>query len=161
MTEPTAREQLQTLLDLHRPDRYDPTDRSWQAPIVDLVAEELTAAEARAIAADRIVSRAEAEATKRTNRLLREIASSGEWPLGWLDALSWPLAVHDGERVALRAATPDDLANFANRERRSAANDFAQRNLTCEGALLLAERMTAQGADLVGRFLPDVLDVAS
>lgn len=144
-TEPSAREQIQSLLDAHRPDRYDPADHDWRRPVVGLIAAEITVEEAKLVAAERLVSNAEATATKRTNRMLREIADSGNWPLDWLGAMDWPLAVDDNLRVALRAATVDDLKHFAERERRAAANDFAARNAACEGALAVAEAMGQQG----------------
>jgi hypothetical protein len=154
---PTARETIPELLDQHRPDRYDPTDHDWQAPVVALVAAELTVAEARQIAAGKLVSTAEATATRRTNRLLREVEASGTRPLDWMDAMDWPLAVSDSERVALRAATDDDLDKFAIRERRAAANDFAARNSSCEGAIALAEAMRDQDVEFVSKLeFPEV-----
>lgn len=146
ITEPSAREQITTLLDRIRPDRYDPADHTWQAPVIAAVAGDITIEEARQIAAGRLVSNAEATATRRTNKLLRQIIETGALPLDWMDCLSWPLAIDDNERVALRAANADDLRRFANRERRAAANDFAARNESCEGALRLADLMAECGA---------------
>lgn len=139
ITDPTVRDQIPTLLDHHRPDRYDPTDKSWQEPVVDMVASEIDELEARQLAAERIVSLAEAAATRRTNKLLREISQEGAYPLDWLTAHAWPLAVGESERVALRAATAADYRRFAQRERRAAANDFAARNDACEGAEKMAD----------------------
>lgn len=155
MTTPTAREMIPELLDRHRPDRYDPNDHSWQDPVIYLVAAEITSTEARQIAAARLVSTAEATATRRTNQMLREVLASGEWPLAWMDALSWPLAVDDHERVALRAATVDDFERFANRERRAAANDFASRNASCEGALHIADLMRENGSRVAADLIPE------
>lgn len=146
ITEPSAREQIVTLLDRIRPDRYDPADHSWQVPVVDLVAADITIEEARQIAAARLVSNAEATATRRTNKLLREIAEGGTLPIDWLDSLDWPLAIDDNERVALRAATVEDLRKFAARERRAASLDFTARNQSCEGALALADLIEDSGA---------------
>lgn len=142
--EPSAREMIPALLDAARPDRYDPTDKTWMSPVVDMVADCILIEEARSIAAVRLVSVAEATATKGTNRLLREIAETGAWPLDWFDAMRWPLAVEAGERVALRAASAEDFRKFAARERRAASLDFTSRNESCEGALFVADAMEAQ-----------------
>jgi plasmid replication initiation protein len=154
-TEPTAREMIPALLDRYRPDRYDPADKSWQTPVCEMVAADLDIAEALSIAASRLVSTADATATKRTNALLREIAKSGQVPLEWLDAMSWPLAVDDNERVSVRAATADDFRRFANRERRAASLDFTSRNSSCEGALHVAEQMEASGAVFARDLTPE------
>lgn len=155
MTDPTAREMIPALLDQHRPDRYDPEDHSWQQPVIERVAFDITAAEARQMAAAKLVSNAEATATKRTNRLLRDITSAGTFPLGWFDALAWPLAVDDHERVALRAAIANDFVRFANRERRAAANDFSARNDTCEGAQFVADYMAEHGIEFASDISTD------
>lgn len=153
LTDPTVRDMLPTLLDQHRPDRYDPTDKAWQAPVVEALAAEIPVVEARRLAAERIVSTTEATATKRTNRMMREIFETGQWPADWLDSLDWPLAVGEHERVAVRAATPTDLRRFAERERRAAANDFASRNAACEGALAVVERLEGAGVETVGELV--------
>lgn len=144
MTQTTARDRISELLDQYRPDRYDPADKSWQEPVRQMVAAEMDINEALAIAAARLVSTADATATKQTNKMLREIAETGEWPLDWMCCLAWPLAIDENERVAIRAATSDDFRRFANRERRAASLDFVSRNQSCEGALEVAGRMEAQ-----------------
>jgi hypothetical protein len=141
---------IRGLLDKVRPDRYDSKDHSWHETVENVVAADLTDEDARRIAARRLVRQVEGDSTKATNRLLREIHRTGQLPLGWLDAQAWPLAVSDHERVSLRAATLADLTEFAARERRAAANDFAARNESCEGALTLADFMTARGAAIAG-----------
>ena len=143
--EPTARDMIPSLLNRVRPDRYDPTDKEWMHSVIAQVAEEITADEARRIAATREVVVAEASATRRTNRLLRDIAQNGSWPLDWLDALAWPLAVSDSERVALRATTAQDLTLFATRERTAADTDHHSRLLTVDGAEIVAGLLERQG----------------
>lgn len=156
-TEPTPRDMIPALLDQHRPDRYDPTDKSWMDPVVDLVAADISAVEARQVAAIQYVSSAEATATRRTNKMLRAVATTGELPLDeWPTAMAWPLAVGDNERVALRAATIEDFTAFANRERRQAATDFTSRNQACEGALALADMLTETGAGTAGHLVEAV-----
>lgn len=145
MIEPTAREMIPALLDRYRPDRYDPADKAWQDPVIEQVAFDISAAEARQMAATKLVSVAEATATRRTNALLREIAKTGEWPFEWFESMAWPLAVDDSERVAVRAAHPEDFRRFAGRERRAAARDFTSRNDACEGAEFVADFMFDHG----------------
>lgn len=156
ITEPTAREMIPALLDRCRPDRYDPADKTWQVPVIERVACEISMAEARQIAAGKLVSVAEATATKRTNRLLREIADCGSWPLDWFEAMAWPLALDENERVSLRAAGSDDFTRFANRERRAASLDFTSRNATCEGALFIADYMAEHGIEVAADIRPEV-----
>ena len=144
-------DKIREMLDQVRPDRYETSDRGWQSSVVDFVADNMSASDAKTIAAVKIVGTAESVATRRTNKMLREIAEGGEKPLGWLDAMRWPLATDDNRRVALGAATSADLELFANRERRAAANEFASRNLACEGALKLAEDLKKSRKGTVGK----------
>lgn len=82
--------------------------------------------------------------TKSANKLLREIHATQQFPLDWMDAQCLPIAVGK-ERVALRAVTSADLRQFANDERRTAANDFSTRNATCEAAEWIADLMDSNG----------------
>lgn len=154
MTEPTAREMIPALLDRCRPDRYDPSDKGWQTPVIEQVAFEIPAAEARSIVATSMVAKAEGTATKRTNRLLREIAQTGGWPLDWFEAMAWPLALDDHERVTLRAARPVDLDRFALRERKAAQVDFTSRNAACEGAAFIAAHLGANSLRVASDIKP-------
>jgi hypothetical protein len=149
MPDESRTDRIREMLDKVRPDRYDPADHAWHDTVNKVIAAELTDEDARAIAARRLVRQVEGDSTKATNRLLREIHDTGQLPIGWLDAAAWPLAVSDHERVALRAASVDDLEAFAARERRAAANDFATRNDSCEGALSLAALMSSKGCKVV------------
>lgn len=149
MTEPLTSQEICELLDGYRPDRYDPEDKTWMEPVIDKVAAEIDAYEARRQAASQRVSNSEGLATRRTNQMIREAFTTGEWPLGWMDALSWPLAVNGHLRVRLGAASADDLAEFAVVERRNAAHDFAVRNETCEAAEAFAERIKSEGVTLL------------
>lgn len=145
MTEETNYlEQINDMLDLCRPDRYEQGEYGWLDPVIADIAALIPPADAQLRAARDIVVRKEGDATKRTNRLLREVVSTGQVPLDWMDLLSSPLAVGD-ERVALRACTPDDFRRFAAKERRAAANEFASRNDSCEGALFLADLIEDKG----------------
>lgn len=137
-------ETIDDRLNLARPDRYEPGDESWLQSIIDDIANEIPSYDARQRVARDIVIRREAEATKRTNRVLRDVIRSGQLPFDWFDIRRWPLGVGD-QRVALGACTSDDFREFANIERRRAANDFATRNESCEGAEFLAELIDDKG----------------
>lgn len=137
-------DRIDQALDAGRPDRYQPGDEGWLDPIIDAIAADIPDAEARRRVARDIVVRREAEATKRTNRVLREVVATGQLPLDWMDIQRWPLGV--GEfRVALGACMADDFRDFANIERRRAANEFATRNESCEGAIFLADLIDDKG----------------
>lgn len=132
------------LLADRRPDRYDDGSAEWLDDIAAEVAPLIPEDDARYRAASMIVRRREGEKTKSANKLLREIYDSKQFPLGWLDYCSLPIAVGK-ERVALRAVTSADLRQFANDERRTAANDFSTRNATCEAAEWIADVMDSNG----------------
>lgn len=139
MTERTGL--IDLLLAERRPDRYEPDGGDeWLDSIISEVAAEITVDEARWLLARHEVKQREGEKTKGANRLLREIGETKQLPLDWFENLHLPIAVGK-ERVALRAATPLDLRNFANEERRRAASDFTARNATCEGAEWLADHL--------------------
>lgn len=151
-----VRGMVDQLLAERRPDRYQPgVDDEWLHPVFDEIAAILPEPEVRALAAEQLVRRAEGQKTKQTNALLREIAESGQLPLGWLELQNLPMVVGK-ERVALRAATAKDFRDFAADERRRAATDFTTRNAACDAALWIADQMDAtgiaRGADLA---LPD------
>lgn len=130
---------IDLLLAERRPDRYEPEGGDeWLDSIIGEVAAEITVDEARWLLARHEVKTREGEKTKSANRLLREIGETHQLPLDWLESLHLPIAVGK-ERVALRAASPRDLRDFAAEERRRAASDFTARNATCEGAEWLAD----------------------
>lgn len=140
---------IDELLAEHRPDRYEHgSGDEWLDQLAeDRIASQLPEHEVRKILARDLVRRREGVKTQETNRVLRQIGETGQPPLdGWLETLNLPLAVGK-ERVAMRAATAEDLAHFATDERRRAASDFAARNATCEAAEWMASRMQAEGVD--------------
>ena len=151
MNDPLTSQEICDLLDGYRPDRYDPEDKSWMDPVIEKVAAEIDAYEARRQAASQRVANSEGIATRRTNQMLREVVKTGEWPLGWMDAQSWPLAIDGHLRVTLRSATDDDLTLFASVERRNAAADFTTRNETCTAAETLAARIKSSGVRMLGQ----------
>lgn len=127
-----------------RPDRYDEGSDQWLDDIAAEVADMIPDDDARFQYARTLVRRREGEKTKNANKLLRQIFDDKQFPLGWLDMANLPIAVGK-ERVALRAVTSADLRQFANDERRAAANDFSTRNATCEAAEWIADLMDSNG----------------
>lgn len=146
------------LLAERRPDRYDHDGGDdWLDQIADEIAPLIPISEAQYTSARLLVGNRERVKTQRTNRLLRQIKASGQLPLDWFETLNLPLAVGK-ERVAFRAVTAADFKEFANVERRSAANEFSIRNETCEAADWIAEQMVAAGANS-GRDLAGFLEI--
>lgn len=127
-----------------RPDRYDEATDGWLDDIAAEVADMIADDDARFLHARSLVRRREGEKTKSANKLLRQIFEDKQFPLDWMDMANLPIAV-DKERVALRAVTSADLRQFANDERRAAANDFSTRNTTCEAAEWIADLMDSNG----------------
>jgi hypothetical protein len=134
----------------------------WLDDLEAEIESQLPEATARKHLARNLVRQAEGRATRSGNTLLRriQIAKRDSKPIqGFLPLEEFyadPIAivirsVRDGkvrvreERVALRAATPDDFKAFANHERRRAGKDHAARIETCEGAEYVAEQMQLGG----------------
>lgn len=135
---------IDSLLDQHRPDRYDVGDTSWREPVYSQIATRVTIGEARQIAASYLVDQREGQATKQANALLRSVGQTKQWPLDWMDVGRRPIAVGSA-RVRLDAARSEDFRQFEVEERRRAAADFMSRNQTCDGAQWLADEMDAHG----------------
>ena len=128
------------LLARHRPDRYRAGERDWQQSVIDAVAADIDAFTAKQLAAEQIVSRSEASATRRTNRFMRSVLGTGGLPLDWMDQDRWPLAVGD-ERVCLGALTGDDLDLFALDEEARANKDHSARLDAVKGARMLHDQL--------------------
>ena len=135
---------IDELLTEQRPDRYEPSEASWLDSVADQVKDLVSPEHAVFKFARKTVGDRERAKTQSTNKLLRDVHTSGEFPLEWLETLHLPLAVGK-ERVALRACTAQDFRDFANQERRVASNDFATRNASCEAAEWIADQMTDNG----------------
>ena len=113
---------IDTELSAIRPDRYEPGG-DWLRPVIDLIADDMSVFEARQIAAETIVRRREAEATKRVNRMLKFLMSSGQYslPIDWFLYANEPVAFEREDdkgvmrrvRVCLRAMTSDDWRDFS------------------------------------------------
>lgn len=171
-----ANKEIDRLLRERRPDRYtvrghedDRTDldvdevetNAWLDAIAADVEHLIPEATMRRLYARSLVGQREGGATRNGNKALRDIDLTGQEPLTW-DWLDEPIAVVSRviqpggrvkvieERVALRAANPKDLQDFATEERRRAGKDFTTRNFTCEKAEALAEQMIASGSRDLG-----------
>lgn len=148
MNDTDLNSEIDRLLAERRPDRYEPHGGDeWLDQIAAEVAHLVPVGAAQAIHAAAVVRRREGDKKKKTNQLLRDIAESGQPPLGWFEHQRLPLAVGK-ERVALGAARPDDLRQFAAEERRRILADMAARNESCEGAEVLAGWMEKNGWQL-------------
>jgi hypothetical protein len=166
---------IDDLLAERRPDRYTVRDAvraddaldadevattAWLDEVATEVQDLIPTEQTRRLFARQIVGQREGIATHRANDRLREIARSGQMPLGWMDQKDWPIAVVSRvtvrgetkvieERVALRAATSADYRRFATEERRRGARDFSARNDACTGAEMIADELDRQGAQTV------------
>ena len=137
--------EIDRLLAERRPDRYQlGVDDDWMEDVAAQISRRIPEHELRRLAADRMVKQRETVKTKQANKLLRDVFESPEPPLGWLEQQALPI-VAGKERVALRAATAEDLELFAANERRDAAAEFATRNRSCEAAEWMAQEMRRQG----------------
>lgn len=145
-----------------RPERYDSGEKGWMDEAVKKAAEKLQLRPDREQviqdAARRRVYQREGQATKRANKVLRDIADTGQMPFGWAegddwrsflsDILSLPLSIAR-QRVRFGACTgPDleqwELENAREEDKRRLAQIGAR-----EGARLLASWINAQGVSRV------------
>jgi hypothetical protein len=165
------RESLAQLIDRllreRRPDRYTENgsdddeagpDATWLREIAEEIEPLIVEADAVKQVALTLVMQVEKRTTRRANTVLRDFSRTGQLGMFWAEDGDFPIAVitrkyEEGqkpktiqERVALRAATADDLRAWAVEERRRAAKDFAARNEACTGAEDIAESMTEEGS---------------
>ena len=151
MNTPVTNEQIDTMLDNRRPDRYDVDDHHWRNPVVAYVAQHMPVKQAQQIAAERVVADREGKATRSVNRMLRKVAEEKQWPIPetTLDLHRRPMSI-GSERVCLEAATSFDFQQWAIDERRDAAQDFAARSGACDGAEWIAQQMNHKGWQTFG-----------
>lgn len=144
-----------------RPERYDAGDKEWMDEVVELVQEAAERRDRADVFADwarRRVYRREAEATKRTNRILRDIDATGQLPLGWGEGDSWrellfdllhlPLSIAR-ERVRLGVANAQDLEQWELESAREEDKRRAAQISARSGARLLGQWLKDQGASRV------------
>lgn len=148
-----------------RPERYSAEGKDWMESVVDMAAGQLNDRKVEELKRDlarRRVYRREAEATKKTNKVLREIYEEGRLPFGWGDP-EWEEALHyllhlplsiARQRVRLGVASAQDLEQWElesgrEEDKRKAAQIAARR-----GARLLQEWLREQKAKRVDQLKP-------
>lgn len=152
MSNDELNQRIDAALSAVRPDRYEPGG-DWIRPVIADFAADMSVFEARQIAAETIVRRREAEATKRVNRMLKGLVAAGQYtlPLDWFLYANEPVALEREDdkgrivrvRVALRAMTADDWRDFSLHGRVA-----AQHRLDAEMSMYeAAEWIAAQQAD--------------
>lgn len=107
-TELMTSEAVQALCNAHRPD--EATDTDWLGKVVKIVASKIPERAARMRAAREEVAHAESALLKKTNRFLREWASTGQWPIDWMDLRNHPIALSKGHKVRLGATSGEHIA---------------------------------------------------
>ena len=150
--------QIDTWLAEERPERYGADDKDWMDPVIDKAAVEITqytsVTEAVRELARRRVHQREGQATRRTNRVLRDIGQTGQLPLGWgeggqwkeflFDILRLPISVAR-ERIRFGAATGEDWMAWELESARESDKRSAAEAASRDGARLLRDLMSAQG----------------
>lgn len=142
-----------------RPDRYVAGDNEWLKPVVT----KATAEFHRLQTIEEIVSAAvltrvrgrEGQATRKTNKILRDISETGALPLGWGDGENWkimligtlslPMSISDN-RVRFGAATADDLTHWELERGREMDAVMVASAAARRGARTIADWLQAQGA---------------
>ncbi len=139
LSDMSVRDQIRVAIYERRPDRYTPGgDDSWLDDIAEEFAPQIAASDAQRRAARSIVGDLEGNATRSTNRILRETLTQP--PLDWEFFRNSPLAVGN-ERVAIRACTAQDFRQFAVEEQARADADYRVREQTVKAAVAIAELM--------------------
>ena len=164
---------IDTLLREQRPDRYTVGD-DWILGVVDAIPAHLVPAEdARRIAISQEVKRREGQATRKANKLLREIGRTGQLTLCWAEQADDPISIitthvdDDGnvrrieERVALRAATADDFRAWSRVERERSEDDYKSRLIACDGADFIADGMDGAGLRSFKQWAESIAPTAS
>jgi hypothetical protein len=161
-TEKELTQEIDKLLSALRPERYDPTDKTWLAPIVAHIAAmlraRLTVEQIVEDDARKRVYRREDSATRRVNKILSDIAKDGQLPLGWGtppwkevfgEVLALPVAINrekGGKRVGririqFGALSLLDAVEFENAFRRDLQRDATARSQVADGAVVIRELM--------------------
>lgn len=141
-----------------RPERYDADDKEWMDEVVESVRAALAQRAQDEVLRDvarRRVYRREAEATKRTNRILRDIDETGQLPIGWGEGGTWrdfffdllhlPLSIAR-KRVRFGVASASDLEQWELESAREEDKRRAAQISARSGARLVAKWLTEQRA---------------
>lgn len=144
-----------------RPERYDASDKDWMDEVVETVREMLEERRRDEVirdAAARRVYRREAEATKRTNRILRDINETGRLPLGWGEGDDWRTVLFDllhlplsiaRQRVRFGVASAHDLEQWELESGREEDKRRAAQIAARQGARLLVDWLKDQEVERV------------
>ncbi len=144
-----------------RPERYAADDKEWMDSVVDMATKQYGSRKVEELKRDlarRRVYRRESEATKRTNKILRNIDETGQLPLGWGDGEKWKELFHDilhdplsiaGQRVRLGVATAQDLEQWELESAREEDKRRAAQIGARSGARLLQKWLKDKGANRV------------
>lgn len=140
-----------------RPERYDAGDKDWMDSVVKQARREMlrvrTAEQALDDAAQRRVYQRESLATRRTNKILRDIDDTGQLPLGWGDGDAWRVMLFDilhmplsiaRNRVRFGAASAADLVSWELESAREQDKRNKAEASSRSGARFLAEMATRQ-----------------
>lgn len=146
-----------------RPERYHSERKGWMDGVVDKVAASLRDRDDRDQviyeAARRRVYTREGQATRRANKVLRDIAKKGALPLGWGDGDEWrevlapilslPLSLPEKKRVRFGSASDRDLEQWMfERIRQEDKRRLAEAEAR-EGARLLIEWLRSQDVNKI------------
>lgn len=166
-TNKEVREEIDRLLTIHRPERYDPSEKDWLEPIIlqvqKMLRNRMTVDQIVRDDAARRVNTREDSAPRRLNSLLREITAQRQMPLGWgtpgwrevfSTELSLPIAIKRERqgtvigrvRIRFGAMTLLDSIEWENAFRRDTERDMHARSETADGMVFLREIVEEQGA---------------
>ena len=158
VTEKALSHQIDTWLNEARPERYSADEKDWIDPVIDKAAEDIhqyksVADAVRELARRRVYVR-EAQATRRANRILRDIGKTGQLPLGWGEDPDWKTFLFDiirapisvaRQRIRLGAATDEDWKEWELESARESDKRAIAESASREGARLLRDLMRTQG----------------
>lgn len=127
---------IDTQLDQHRVDRYQP-GAPWLDEVVDDIdSSHISDEELRRLYIGKVVREREREATRSVTNLAKKMAKTGQMPLEWFEYANRPIAYtlevpdENGDlkkqefRVALRAATGEDFLAWARWREKEAKRTY-------------------------------------
>lgn len=167
VTDKELNQLIDDLLAQARPERYDADEKEWMESVVAPVRKELqrqkSADDVALDAAKRRVYQREGLATKRTNKILRDIAETGQLPIGWgegdwlaflFDILHLPMSIAR-RRVRFGAASAADLVAWELESAREQDKRNKAEAASREGARFLADMLDRQHAQRIEDLRPD------
>lgn len=137
--------QIDRLLAERRPNRYQTgVEEDWLDQIGSEIAVLIPDSEVRAMLAGDLVRQRERVKVRQGNAWVREVAESGQFPLGYVEPL--PISV-EKFRVSLPDATALDFEQWAETELRRIKQDTETRYKTVDAIDWLREKMIAAGVE--------------